>query len=51
MERQSHTGLQVVYLAEECELVIGKESIGLIHEEVSPDELLEAPVFSLDKPE
>ena len=39
------------HLTEEGELVIGKETIGLIHEEVSPDELLEAPVFSLDKPE
>ena len=49
-EHQSHPGLNVVYLAEECELVIWQETIGLVHEKVPPNELLEAPVLSLDKP-
>ena len=40
----------MVYLAEECELVIWQETIGLVHEKVPPDELLETPVLSLDKP-
>ena len=38
------------HLAEEGELVIGKKSVGLVHEEVSPDKLLETPVFALNKP-
>ena len=49
-EHQSHPGLNVVYLAEECELVIWQENIGLVHEKVPPNELLEAPVLSLNKP-
>ena len=49
-EHQSHPGLKVVYLAEEGELVIRQETIGLVHEKVPPDELLETPVLSLDKP-
>ena len=40
----------MVYLAEEGELVIRQETIGLVHEKVPPDKLLEAPVLSLDKP-
>ena len=40
----------MVYLAEEGELVIRQETIGLVHEKVPPNELLEAPVLSLDKP-
>ena len=39
------------HLAEEGELVVGEESVGFVHEEVSPDELLEAPVFALNEPE
>lgn len=35
------------YFTENGEFVVGQESIGLVEEEVSPNELLEAPVFSL----
>lgn len=35
------------YFTENGEFVVRQESIGLIEEEVSSDELLEAPVFSL----
>ena len=40
----------MVYLAEEGELVIRQETIGLVHEKVPPNKLLESPVLSLDKP-
>ena len=40
----------MINLAEEGELVIRQETIGLVHEKVPPNELLEAPVLSLDKP-
>ena len=49
-ERQSHPGLKVVYLAEEGKLVIRQETIGLVHQKVPPNELLEAPVLPLNKP-
>ncbi len=37
------------YLTEQSELVIRKKSISFIQQEISPDELLEAPVLSLDE--
>ena len=40
----------MVYLAEEGKLVIRQETIGLVHQKVPPNELLEAPVLSLNKP-
>lgn len=40
---------EAVYLAEQCELVVGQEAVGFVEEEVSPNELLEAPVFPLNK--
>lgn len=37
------------YLTEQSELVIRKKSVSFIQQEISPDELLEAPVLSLDE--
>ena len=39
------------HLTEERELVIGEESVGFLHEEISPDKLFEAPVFALNEPD
>ena len=43
-------GDKVTYLAEYGKSIVGKKSVGLVHEKVSTDELLEAPVFALDEP-
>jgi len=43
-------GDKVTYLAEYRKSIVGKKSVGLVHEEVSTDELLESPVFALDEP-
>ena len=37
------------HLAVQCELVVRKETVGFIKEEVSSDELLESPVLPLHK--
>lgn len=39
-----------IYLTEYREFIVGQESIGLVQQEVSPNELLEAPIFTLDEP-
>jgi len=38
------------HLAEYSKSVVGQQSVGLVHEEVSSNELLEAPVFALHEP-
>jgi hypothetical protein len=35
-------------LAEERQLVVRQKSVGLVEKKVAPDELLEAPVFTLE---
>jgi len=42
--------LKVTYLTKYGKPVVRKKSIGLIHEEISSNELLEAPVFALHEP-
>lgn len=39
-----------IYLTEYREFVVGQESVGLVQKEVSPNELLESPIFTLDEP-
>ena len=39
-----------MYLAEYGKSIVGEKSVGLVHEEVSSNELLEAPVFALNEP-
>lgn len=39
-----------IYLAEYREFVVRQQPVGLVQKEVSPDELFEAPIFTLDEP-
>ena len=38
------------HLAEDGQAVVGQQSVGLVHEEVATNELLEAPVLALHEP-
>ena len=48
---EHNSSISLSHLAKEGELVVGKKSIGFVHEKIPPDKLLESPVLALDKPE
>ena len=41
--------VETAYLAEKSEFVVGQQSVGFVEEEISADELFEAPILALDK--
>lgn len=38
-----------LYLTEKCQFVIRQQTVGLVQQEVPPNELFETPVLPLDK--
>ena len=48
---EHNSSISFSHLAKEGELVVGKKSVGFVHEKIPPDKLLESPVLALDKPE